>query len=102
MLGGPAEPDYRTAERYADRAAYTNLLQDVFKCASRRLSTNAVIYVRTDARPFTAAATEQAVRAAWPRHKIIIRKNKPQKKTQTILFGDRGKKPGDIDIIAMP
>jgi hypothetical protein len=101
MLGGPPHPDYRTAERYADRSAYSTLLQDVFKIAAQR-SKKAIVYVRTDARPFTAAVTEQAVRDAWPRHTITVRKNKPHKTTQTVLFGDNAKKPGDIDLIAMP
>jgi len=102
MLGGPAEPDHRTAERYADRSAYACLLLDVFKSAAQRLSKDAIVYVRTDARAFTAAATEQALRSAWPRRKIVIKRNKPKRSTQTVLFGDSTTKPGDIDLIAVP
>lgn len=102
MLGGPALPDCSTAERYGNRVAYTDLLTGVFERASGRLSRKAVIYVRTDARSFTASATEDAVRAVWPHHSVSVRKNRPKGSTQTALFGDKAKKPGDIDIIARP
>lgn len=102
MLGGPVMPDYRTAERYANRDAYPKMLREVLQAASKRLNSSAVVYIRTDARPFTAEVTEDIVREIWPSHKVTVRRNRPKKRTQTALFGDKGKKPGDVDIIAQP
>jgi hypothetical protein len=100
MLGGAPHPDYRTDERYGNRPVYEQMLRDVLTAAAHNLKRDATIYIRTDARPYTAEETEKAVRLVWPDHRVMVLRNRPRRRTQTALFGDMQPKPGDLDIIA--
>ena len=78
---------------------YQNLLYGVFSRSARLLKPSAAVYVRTDAREFTLLATFNALQQAFPGRKIQVREQPFQGKTQTELFGDKGKKPGEVDLI---
>lgn len=87
--------------RFANKADYQNLLNNVFEKSARLMQDNCVVYVRTDSREFTLKATEAALKAAFPEHTMtIIDKPIPEGKiTQTQLFGTKPIKSGEIDII---
>jgi hypothetical protein len=102
MLGDSAIPSragVRWKSRFENRAEYQKLIEDVFERSARLMADDAVIYVRTDAREFTREVTVDALRKVFRRKKVMIRRRPLNGVTQTALFGDVGKKPGEIDII---
>lgn len=102
MLGGPEEPDFSTAERYGNRAKYREMLESVLRASKKRLSKDATIYLRSDARRFTAKTTQEVLGKIWPHHDLQMRRSKPSRATQTTLFGDWDSKPGEIDYLLSP
>lgn len=101
-LGGPSLPSWSNKQRYLDKKLYTEMLKEVFELSARRSTANASVVVRTDARKFTLNATSNAIRTSWPNHKLYGKWHKSDKPTQTQLFGDKGAKPGEVDLIALP
>jgi hypothetical protein len=55
--------------------------------------------VRTDARQFTFETTQEAIERNFRGRTIRLIKRPFRQRTQTALFGDKGLKPGEIDII---
>jgi len=102
MLGSPEIPTSSGEQwegRFNSKVAYQQLLQRVFKEAAKCMNPHAVIYVRTDAREFTFKTTLEALKEAFP-NKCLEMINRPFKRaTQTALYGDKSKKPGEVDII---
>lgn len=105
MLGGPELPKYSAGkyqDRYDNKEHYQQLLDKVFSEAALLLDDRAHVIVRTDARPFTLGATITALEKAFP-GKSLTRVDRPfLRKTQTQLYGDRSKKPGEVDLILKP
>lgn len=102
MLGGKAYPKSNNAEnkgRFLSRQNYIALLNNVFEASSKLLKKNSVIYLRTDAREFTFNTTKELLLKHFPNHKQLIKQRPFINKTQTELFGDKSKKPGEVDII---
>ncbi len=60
---------------------------------------HSTIYVRTDARKFTRTTTLETLQKCFPTHQVEVKAKPFRKKTQTELFGDKSKKPGEVDII---
>ena len=60
-----------------------------------------VVFVRTDAREYTKNVTLEVLRCCFPLHRIQIARKplKDNTQTQTQLFGDKSKKPGETNII---
>lgn len=105
MLGGPARPTFNSGKwekRFHSRPDYRNLLLSVFQGCAAVLSPEAVVYVRTDARPFTFETTLECLQAAFPNKQLQIIERPYTSKTQTELFGDKQQKPGEIDIVMRP
>ena len=105
MLGGPEKPIWiseKWQNRFESKTAYRELLQKVFEESAKLLSTNATIYVRTDARRFTYETTLEVLNQTFPQKTVKKVSQSLNKYTQTYLFGDKSKKPGDIDIILTP
>lgn len=102
MLGGPALPSWTQEERYGHTERYTAMLQDVFRLAAIRSRSDVTVYVRTDARRATCTITADAIKNAWPMHALYHRMEAFGKATQTALFGDKGTKPGEVDLLALP
>ena len=102
LLGGDPKPGYgveKYTDKFSSKEIYHELLESVFKNVSQIMSEDGTIYVRTSARKFTFDTTIEILRHYFPSWKEkIIRKPFPQK-TQTHLFGDSTKKPGEKDII---
>lgn len=105
MLGQPPSPQRRGGRwqrKFESQSNYRELLAGVFNRAAWRMSDESVVVVRTDAREFTLTATIEALQSAFP-HKQLQEERRPiYKQTQTALFGDSSKKPGEVDIIMTP
>lgn len=101
MLGESDLPNYATAQRYAHMDRYIAMLRGVLEAARRTLAEEAVIYVRTDSRPFTRLATQRVLAELWPEHTQLARGERPNK-SQTSLFGDKAEKPGETDLLILP
>lgn len=102
LLGGRSRP-VKSADRssgsFDNMIEYQELLFGVFERAAEVLRPGAAVYVRTDAREFTLAITVDALRYAFPRRYIQMREQPFRGKTQTALYGDSQKKPGEVDLI---
>lgn len=102
MLGGPERPvrlEGEDQKKFESRELYRGLLVKVFGACSHVLSDSARIYVRTDARPFTLRTTLEVLREAFPSKALETVPQPYQRSTQTALFGDKGEKPGEVDIV---
>lgn len=102
MLGG--EPNaLRVGEKhrgaFASRNAYKEMLSNVFAQAAEVMSQSGYVYVRTDARKLTFEITHDVLREAFPRWREKVVKRPYLSQTQTALYGDVSKKPGEKDII---
>lgn len=103
LLGeGPAVASGDTKQRYVNKTAYKELLNETFSACSKVTKENAVIYVRTDARQFTLEATKAALCLAWPDKEMFFIHDGFKKATQTALYGDKSKKPGEVDLLLLP
>jgi hypothetical protein len=102
MLGGPSRPEAAGGDhrgKFESRVKYTSLIQDVFGGAAPLLTRTAKLYVRTDAREFTRTTTVDTLRSLFPRKKLTVIERPLSKQSQTALFGDTSKKPGEVDLI---
>jgi hypothetical protein len=105
MLGGSAVPSRAGAwwkRKFEHAEEYRSLIETVFANCAPLMASDAVIYVRTDARKFTRDVTLEALRKAFPNRIPLIRRRPFKRETQTALFGDAARKPGEIDIILLP
>ena len=102
LLGGHEYPVTSGGEwqnRFNNKIDYQRLLLEVFSSAAPLLRDDARILVRTDARAFTLETTLKILGEVFPR-KTIQKIHRPViGKTQTQLFGDKGEKPGEVDIL---
>lgn len=101
-LGGTPHPTYGGHEhkgRFLSKEKYKNLLYNVFSQSASLLKENCVVYVRTDARKFTLETTKEVLSMTFPNHRLSEIYKPFNSKTQTELFGDKSKKPGEIDLI---
>ncbi len=105
MLGqrpSPRRRGGRWQRKFESQSDYRELLAGVFGGAASCMSDNSVVVVRTDARDFTLSATIEALQTAFP-NKELQEKQRPLKgKTQTALYGDTSKKPGEVDLVMTP
>ena len=105
MLGQRPSPRRRGGKwqrKFESQSDYHELLAGVFGGAAPLLNDDAVIVIRTDARQFTLSATIKALQTAFP-NKVLREEARPlERKTQTALYGDTAKKPGEVDLIMTP
>ena len=102
LLGGDPKPGYAEKKhkgKFLSKVSYRELLESVFKCVSKLMSEDGTVYVRTSAREFTFNSTIEILRKYFPCWKEKIIPKPFGRKTQTHLFGDPAKKPGEKDII---
>ncbi len=102
MLGGDeifASTGHQWERKFESKIAYKQLLENVFNACAKGVSRNAIIYVRTDARKFTFETTRDVLSEAFPNKHMYIMGRPYSKATQTALYGDKAKKPGEVDIL---
>ena len=105
MLGETERPKLdgrRWKSKFEDAAAYRNLLEHSFRSCRRLLTDDAVVYVRTDARPATLDVTLAVLARVFPGKRLDTVAAPYSRATQTSLFGDHAVKPGEIDIVLSP
>jgi hypothetical protein len=105
MLGGHERPSGGLGadrNKFESREGYTRLLSGIFTGCAPLLHPDAVVYVRTDARPFTFDTTARALMQAFPDKTIEAVPQPYTRQTQTALFGDDSEKPGEVDLILLP
>jgi DNA methylase len=102
MLGGSDRPTW-TGEKwkgkFESKIGYRELLTTVFIGCSKVMKEDAIVYVRTDARTFTKETTIDVLQNIFPNKTMKIIPRPLSKNTQTALYGDKSKKPGEIDIV---
>lgn len=103
MLGEDSKPTWVNKDtwqkKFSGQADYKELLEKVFCHSKQILDRDAVIYVRTDARKFTFDTTLDVLIKSFPQKKVRCIDKPFRKETQTALYGDKSKKPGEVDII---
>ncbi|NCI50913.1 site-specific DNA-methyltransferase [Sediminibacterium roseum] len=104
LLGGPENPKALKEKhkgRFVSKEEYYSLLDDVFGLCAKMMARKSTVYVRTDKRSYTLNTTLEILKKHFPKHtvKIIKKPLKENTKTQTKLYGDQSKKPGEVDII---
>src|SRR6266571_3100705 len=102
LLGGPSQPTRvhgLWTRKFESRTDYAKLIDLAFEGCSAVMARNAVVYVRTDAREFTLETTLGALRKHFPKRPLRVVQRPIARQTQTVLFGDRTRKPGDVDIL---
>ncbi len=103
LLGeGPSFPEFDHKGRHQNQNEYSDLLNQTFQECKNKSTPTSIVYVRTDARNFTLQTTIDALRSAWTEKNLYFRHEGFQKATQTALFGDKGEKPGEIDLMMLP
>jgi hypothetical protein len=88
--------------KFENATRYKNLLQNVFERARELLSPKGVIYVRTGLGVVTYYTTYQVLQDVFPRHRLRIERQPYTRPTQTRLFGDSGRKAGEVDLVLTP
>jgi hypothetical protein len=105
LLGETERPTLdgrRWKSKFDDAAAYRDLLEGSFRASQRLLAEDAVVYVRTDARPATLDVTLDVLARTFPGKRLERTAAPYARATQTSLFGDRRGKPGETDIVLRP
>lgn len=102
LLGGPDFPskdENKHRGRFSSKVDYQKLLDSVFEHVARIMDDNAIIYVRTDKRPFTLETTRNVLMKHFPDWEMEETNQPFDGQTQTALFGDFSRKPGEVDIV---
>lgn len=102
MLGGTDRPVSSGGPhrgKFESEEGYRALIENVFQTAAIAMRSDAVIYVRTDAREFTLETTVAALTRVFPRHRINHTLRPMEGRSQTALFGDYSEKPGEVDLV---
>lgn len=102
LLGGrpvPTRVSGRWTRKFESRADYVKLIDLAFEGCSAVMARNATVYVRTDAREFTLETTLDALKKHFPKRRMQVVRRPIARQTQTALFGDQRRKPGEVDIL---
>lgn len=104
LLGGSDSPQplkNKHKGRFDNKQEYYELLDSVFGQCSKIMNNKSTVYVRTDKRDFTFNSTLEILKKHFPSHRATVIEKPLGKdtKTQTKLYGDCAKKPGEVDII---
>lgn len=102
LRAGPCWPQWSTREKYASAARYARLLHSVFGAVQQHTTRHAIWYIRTDAREKTRKVTETVLASLLPQHTTWQRPAPYRYPTQTALYGDKAKKPGELDLLLLP
>ncbi len=88
--------------KFGHKERYRELLFKVFTQAAKTMSSDSVVYVRTDRRGFTFQTTVEVLEEVFHKKKLLIKEQPFRAPTQTRLFGDSSLKPGEVDLILCP
>jgi hypothetical protein len=104
LLGGAELPEAsprKHEKRFASQTEYRDLLATVFGDCAGMMAEDGIAYVRTDAREFTLHTSVDVLSRTFPGWSMVVKPAPAPGKTQTHLFGDDSKKPGEMDVILL-
>jgi len=84
------------------KSDYHILLNEIFTKCAKVMKPNATVWVRTDAREYTRQTTIDLLRQIFPQKNLKIIESPITKGSQTALYGDKSKKPGEVDVVMTP
>ncbi len=99
---GPALPDWNAAPKYCNTKKYEAMLNGVLQATRERAREHAVWFLRVDARERTLGAVRRVMAGLLPGHRRYEQASPWPGRTQTALYGDSRRKPGEIDLVYLP
>ena len=99
---GPPRVDWSTSQKFTNHLKYGTMLDGVVRSACDRARSDAVWYLRVDARERTLAEVRRVTAALLPAHRRYERASPFPRRTQTALYGDHSVKPGEVDLVYIP
>ena len=99
---GPPRADWSTDQKFTNPEKYEAMLEGVLRATLDRASSDAVWYLRVDARERTLSVIRRLTEALLPAHRRYERLSPSPGRTQTTLYGDHSTKPGDVDLVYVP
>jgi DNA methylase len=104
LLGGPATDarivgTHELQGKFEHPVRYAQLLADVFAKSAELMAPTGTVYVRTGAQQDTLMPTIEALKLAFPNHRIRRRARPYSNATQTQLFTKGAASPGEIDLV---
>lgn len=99
---GPALPTWESKQKYVDLAVYQTMLSRVFAATARKAHPDAVWLVRCDARERTFDIVLATLAEVIEGREIDVSPAPFRRPTQTSLYGDQTKKPGEMDLLVRP
>lgn len=99
---GPCRPDWRTDQKFENADRYEKTLTACFRATRHRTYADAVWCVRCDARKRTRDIVVRVLNRLLPDHRLREEPAPYRTATQTALYGDKGEKPGEIDLYYIP
>ena len=94
---GRVEGKYR--DKFVHKERYRELLLKVFTKCKELLAKDATIYVRTGKEKITLSTTISVLQGTFPDHHMMKHCRPFRGPTQTMLFGDKEFKEGEVDLI---
>ena len=99
---GPDRPDWSTGQKFCNPGKYEAMLDGALRAARGRAKEKAVWFLRVDARERTLGAVRRVMEELLPGHRRYEQASPWPGRTQTALYGDPGRKPGEIDLVYLP
>lgn len=99
---GPALPKWDTKQKHVGLAAYRTMLRQVFAATAARAHPDAAWLVRCDARERTLDVVLPILTDIAGGRDVEVSPAPFSRPTQTSLYGDRGTKPGEMDLLVRP
>lgn len=99
---GECRPDWRTDQKFENAERYEKTLAGCFRATLRRTAADAVWCVRSDARQRTRDVVVRVLNGLLPKHELQEEPAPYKSATQTALYGDKSKKPGEVDLYYTP
>ena len=99
---GPPRADWSTSQKFTNPEKYVTMLDGVVRATRDRARSDAVWYLRVDARERTLTEVRRVTAALLPAHRRYERLSPSPRRTQTDLYGDHSVKPGDVDLVYVP
>ena len=94
--------DWSTDQKFSNTAKYEAMQLSVMLATRARSRQNAVTCLRVDARERTLSVVRRVMERVLPGFRRYEHSSPSPSRTQTTLYGDRGTKPGDVDLVYLP
>ena len=99
---GPALPRWDTKQKYVNLSAYETMIRQVFTATAANTHPDAAWLIRCDARSRTLDVVHPILAEVVEGRTITMNPAPFLRPTQTSLYGDQTKKPGEMDLLVPP